>query len=127
MRYVFAVLIFSVLIALTLGCGKSSNPTSSKNAINHDLDQWDHKTGFIIKKENKKVLVVKYISKEDLQSKTTDEILLISKPNAIWLTVSNEDSYASLKKGDKVNFIIQGSTSDMYPGEASATNIEVIP
>ncbi|MGG4143051.1 DUF3221 domain-containing protein [Paenibacillus algorifonticola] len=95
---------------------------------------WDYRTGYIIDKKDQKVLVVRNITDQDVKNlndqelkvNSIQEILKKSSPDAMWLTVQNEEQYNPLNITDKVDIVINGSLGDSYPMQAEAKEITKI-
>lgn len=81
-------------------------------------ERWDHKEGYVVSKENGRVLVVRD-QVANIEAPLS-EILEDAKPNAIWLSVDKAE-YDSVVVGDKLSVTIANGAIDMsYPAQATA-------
>lgn len=103
--------IFFLLILITLitGCNKPSKPPDFQGRI-IDIDKTH-------------ILVVSNVSVEEVETMTTNEILSVKAPNAVWLNVNGSSKY---KVGQLVNVWYQGGVNHSYPAQAGAKKVEII-
>ncbi|MED5018665.1 DUF3221 domain-containing protein [Paenibacillus chibensis] len=99
-----------VILALAAGCSSSNKPVASN-------ERWDYKEGFVVAKENGRVLVVRdRVTNETPLSKILEE----AQPNAIWLSVG-QAQYDHVSAGDQISIDIpNGAVDESYPAQASA-------
>ncbi|MFC5446825.1 DUF3221 domain-containing protein [Paenibacillus aestuarii] len=103
MKGIFAVLVFMLSLC---GC------TQQKK------ESWNYGEGYVVAKENDKVLVVR--NKVANINAPLSEILA-NESDAIWLTVTKDNSKA-VNIGDKVTMAItDGIIEQSYPGQAAGT------
>ncbi|MHA7966796.1 DUF3221 domain-containing protein [Paenibacillus sp. CAU 1782] len=108
MKKIIVLLVFALVLAT--GC-------SSVNKDEVD-GPWNYKKGFVVSKEDGRVLVVR--DKVDEIDAPLNEILEEAQPDAIWLSVNNKD-FNAVSVGDKVNITIpNGMVDQSYPAQASA-------
>lgn len=106
MKKAFVMLIF--ILFLVAGC-------SSNNDIGSN-EHWDREEGYIVAKENGRILIVP--NKVENFKITLDEILKASKPYAIWLAVDKSE-YDAVEVYDHVRIEINGGIDQSYPEQAS--------
>ena len=75
MKKMFVLLMF--VLVLATGCSSDINSESDEH--------WNHKEGFVVAKEDGRVLVVR--DRVDNIEAPLNEILEDAQPNAIWLSV----------------------------------------
>ncbi|MGN7359754.1 DUF3221 domain-containing protein [Paenibacillus sp. SAF-054] len=98
-----------MLLLLVMGC------SAAKDAAPEG--RWDHKNGYVVAKENGRVLVVR---KQAAPDTPLNEILEKAQPDAIWLSVGKDD-YVSVSVGDEVGIrIANGAIDESYPEQAGA-------
>lgn len=103
------ILLFAVLVLAT-GC--SSNNSGESGEI------WDYREGFVVTKEDGRILVVR--DKVANLEAPLSEILEEAQPNAIWLSVDKTD-YDAISVGDQVSIKIpNGAVDQSYPAQATA-------
>ncbi|MGF7036101.1 hypothetical protein J2T17_007152 [Paenibacillus mucilaginosus] len=106
------ILILLVVPVLTMGC-------STKNNVKSD-ELWDYKDGFVVAKEDGRVLVVR--NKVDNPNEPLNEILENALPDAIWVQVDKSD-FASVMIGDEVSISFPdgvGLINQSYPLQTKA-------
>lgn len=80
-------------------------------------EHWNYKAGFVVAKENNKLLIVR--EKPTVNEVSINEILENAQPDAIWLTVDESD-YKIVSVGDKVKMKIpSGAIDQSYPAQAA--------
>lgn len=104
-----------VMLILFLATGCSTNNDITSN------EQWSYKEGFVVAKENDRILVVRRVT--NIETPLSD-ILEEAQPNAIWLSVDKSD-YDSVSVGDQVSInIANGAIDQSYPAQAAADVIK---
>ncbi|GIP26317.1 hypothetical protein J23TS9_14470 [Paenibacillus sp. J23TS9] len=112
MKKMFVLFVF--VLVLATGC--SSDNTSESDG------RWNHKEGFVVAKENGRVLVVR--DRVDNIEAPLNEILEDASPNAIWLSVDKK-GFDVVSVGDQVSINIHnGAIDQSYPAQASADVIK---
>lgn len=106
----WSLLVLPCLFLFIIGCtgNESTNP-----------EKWDRTNGYVIGKEEQKILVVRQIP--ETGNISVSQILEQNKPDAIWVTVKNSEVYDAIVIGDKVELSIEGSIKNSYPAQATAT------
>ncbi|WP_054023955.1 DUF3221 domain-containing protein [Bacillus sp. FJAT-28004] len=114
--------LFFLVIMLTFFSG------CSVNSVNEDDSKknWDYKEGFVVSKEDSKILVVQNSNITELKQKSIEEILDIVQPNAIWVTAEKEADLDVIEVGDQVSIKIDGGVDQSYPAQTSARKITKI-
>ncbi|RJE83015.1 DUF3221 domain-containing protein [Paenibacillus sp. 1011MAR3C5] len=115
------VLTLVLLAAVALaGCGSDSKEKAA----------WDYQSGRVIAIQNDQLLVVQSKDVTELELKpeleSVDEILTVLRPQAIWLTVTDETDMAGVEVGDDVRVEIEGGVAESYPAQATARKIEKV-
>lgn len=111
-------------VLLLGGCAltmpKSSEQPLAKSQDIGSNDPWNYNEGFVIAKEDQKILMVRY----DLGEKTVGQILKESQPNAIWIEVKDKSQYDSIVLGDKVSVKYEDIAiiNTSYPAQTSSAN-----
>jgi len=104
-------IIMWLFVLLTLAAG----PPSPNQAAD---DRWDVKEGYVVAKENGRILVVRD-HVPDFHA-PLNEILEDAIPNAIWLSVNQAD-FDAAEIGDKIGISIpNGAINQSYPAQAAA-------
>lgn len=105
-----------LLLVLILATGCSSNNNSESN------EHWNYKEGFVVAKDDGRVLVVRD-RVENIEA-PINEILEGAQPNAIWLSVDKK-GFDAVSVGDEVRINIpNGAIDQSYPAQASADVIK---
>lgn len=93
-------------------------------------EAWDYKQGRVVAIETPKLLVVQSSDVTDLELAPTkealDELLNVVKPDAVWVTVTDEKLLEGIEVGDEVSVEIQGELSDTYPAEGAASDVREV-
>ncbi|MWV46063.1 DUF3221 domain-containing protein [Paenibacillus sp. HJL G12] len=101
--------IFAVILLLITGCSAAK--------VAEPEGRWDHKHGYVVAKENGRVLVVR---KQAAPETPLNDILAEAQPDAIWLSVGKGD-YDAVSVGDEVGIrIANGAIDESYPAQAGA-------
>ncbi|MEW4430240.1 MULTISPECIES: DUF3221 domain-containing protein [Paenibacillus] len=98
------------LFLLIVGCSGNESTTPEK---------WDRSNGYVIAKEDHKMLIVRHIP--ETGNISVSQILEQNKPDATWITVKNLDVYDTIAIGDNVELSLEGSIKKSYPSQATAT------
>lgn len=103
-------LVVASLFLIIVACSgnESTNP-----------EKWDRSNGYVIAKEEQKILIVRHIPEKGNIS--VSELLEHNKPDAIWITVKNSEVYDTIMIGDTVELRIEGVIKKSYPAQADAT------
>lgn len=106
----WSLLVVPFLLLFIVGC--SGNESTN-------LEKWDRSNGYVIGKEDQKILVVKHTPENShiLMS----QILEQNKLDAIWISVQNSEVYNTIVIGDNVDLSITGPIKKSYPSQATAT------
>lgn len=106
----WSLLVVPCLLLFIVGCSgnESTNP-----------EKWDRSNGYVIAKEDQKILIVRHISEPSNIS--VSELLEQNKPDAIWVTLKNPEVYDTIAIGDNVELSIEGVIKNSYPAQANAT------
>lgn len=105
----WSLLAVPCLLLFLIGCS-GNEPTNT--------EKWDRSNGFVIRKEDQKILVVRH--EPDTSYTSVSQILEQNKPDAIWITVKNSEMYDTIVIGDNVELSITGSIKKSYPSQADA-------
>lgn len=93
-------------------------------------EEWDYKQGRVVAIDVPKLLVVQSTDIADLELAPTkealEELLDIVKPDAVWVTVSDESLLEGIEVGDEVNVEIAGELTNTYPAEGTATDVREV-
>jgi len=107
-------------VVILSGCGAGEKPEAA----------WDYKSGRVIAIQNNQLLVVqsKDVAEIELKPelKSVDEILAVLRPQAIWLTVTDETDITGVEVGDDVFVEIEGEVAESYPAQAKAGKIKKV-
>jgi len=105
-------------MVMLVGCGTDKKPEAA----------WDYQSGRVIAIQNDQLLVVqsKDVSEIELKPESVDEILSVLRPQAIWLTVTDETDITGIEVGDDVLVEIKGEVAESYPAQAEAGKIEKV-
>lgn len=107
-------------VVILAGCGAGEKPEAA----------WDYQSGRVIAIQNDQLLVVqsKDVSEIELKPEleSVDEILTVLRPQAIWLTVTDETDITGIEVGDDVLVEIKGEVAESYPAQAKAGKIEKV-
>lgn len=106
----WSLFVIASLFLVIVACSGNASTTPEK---------WDHSNGYVIAKEEQKILTVRHIPETGNRSVT--ELLEYNKPDAIWITVKNPEVYDTIKIGDNVQLSIEGVIKKSYPAQADAT------
>ncbi|HYE66998.1 MAG TPA: YobA family protein [Anaerovoracaceae bacterium] len=107
-----AFLIVFLLISLFAGCG-----VDQPNGMPGAPDKEPGMTGYVMGKENERILVVDPVSQDFSSTGGVNEFY-----DAIWFSNIPEE----IKEGDKVKVWFD-AVADSYPGQSEAIRIEVLP
>jgi hypothetical protein len=93
-------------------------------------EEWDYKQGRVVAIDVPKLLVVQSADITDLELAPTkealEELLDVVKPEAVWVTVSDESLLEGIEVGDEVNVEIAGELTNTYPAEGTATDVREV-
>lgn len=113
--------------------GTNGQPDQQEEQVSSSPDQeeaWDYKQGRVVAIETPKLLVVQSSDITDLELAPTkealEELLDVVRPEAVWVTVTDESLLEGIEVGDEVNVEIQGELSDTYPAEGRASDVREI-
>ncbi|KGP83558.1 MULTISPECIES: DUF3221 domain-containing protein [Paenibacillus] len=106
----WSLLVVPCLFLFIVGCSgnESTNP-----------EKWDRSNGYVIAKEDQKILIVRHIP--ETGNISVSELLEQNKPDAIWITLKNPEVYDTIAIGDNVELSIEGAIKKSYPAQANAT------
>lgn len=106
-------IVFLLAIAGVISTGCSSSSESSKDG------PWDYSEGYVVAKENGRVLVVRD-QVSDFNAPLND-ILESAAPNAMWISVSKAD-FNKVAVGDHVDIHFPNGVAidQSYPAQTSA-------
>lgn len=111
-RVMFAVAGMMILLAMAVvlaGCSQAGKS---------DAEGWNYKEGYVVAKENGKILVIR--DRVEQTGANLGDLLINVQPNAIWLSVDKEE-YDTVRIGDKVSVTIpDGQVNPSYPAKADA-------
>ncbi|MFD0590914.1 DUF3221 domain-containing protein [Paenibacillus sp. GCM10027627] len=90
-------------------------------------EPWNYETGRVIAIEESRVLVVESADITDIEitadKSAVDELLKVTKPDAIWLTVTDMAETSDIVVGDEVRVELEGEVKNSYPAEGNASQI----
>ncbi|MFI2856221.1 DUF3221 domain-containing protein [Paenibacillus sp. JSM ZJ436] len=92
---------------------------SGNESINPE--KWDRSSGYVIAKEDQKILVVRHKPELETGNMSVSELLKQNQPDAIWITLKNPEVYDTIAIGDNVELGIEGVIKNSYPAQANAT------
>jgi len=106
----WSLLVVPWLFLFIVGCSgnESTNP-----------EKWDRSNGYVIAKEDQKILIVRHVPETDNIS--VSELLEQNNPDAIWIKLKNPEEYDTIVIGDHVELSIDGVIKKSYPAQANAT------
>ena len=104
------LLVVPCLLLFIIGCSSNESITPEK---------WDRSEGYVIEKEDLKILVVRHIP--ETGNISVSQILELNEPDATWITVNNSEVYQTIVIGDHVELSIEESIKKSYPSQANAT------
>ncbi|WP_145321755.1 DUF3221 domain-containing protein [Paenibacillus xylanexedens] len=106
----WSLLVVPFLLLFIIGCSgnESTNP-----------EKWDRSNGYVIGKEDHKILVVKHTP--ETGNISISQIFEQNTLDAIWITLKNSEVYDTIVIGDNVDLSITGPIKKSYPSQATAT------
>ncbi|MFB9324611.1 signal peptidase I [Paenibacillus aurantiacus] len=83
---------------------------------------WDYQQGIIVGKESGRVAIVREVSANALRVRSTEELINMAYPEALWANVDQEAEIGALRIGDEVTYTLIGDFELTTPLQAKATN-----
>ncbi len=87
---------------------------------------WDYQQGVIVGIEPDRVAIVRNVSVNALRVRSTEEIMGMAHPEALWAIVEHKEDIQALKIGDTVKYELIGDFKLTTPLQAKAANFERI-
>ncbi|MFF2890659.1 DUF3221 domain-containing protein [Paenibacillus sp. NPDC057967] len=118
-KAVMTLVLLAAVVTL-VGCGSDKKQEAA----------WDYQAGRVIAIQDDQLLVVQSKDVTEIELKpeleSVDEILTVLRPQAIWLTVTDETDMVGVEVGDDVRVEIEGAVAESYPAQATASKIEKV-
>lgn len=116
--------VFTILLLLSCETTRT-NGKDSAEMISTEKFQIE---GYIISKENDRLLIVENLSKEQADTKkyTTNQILEKANPHATWISAADPLSSNDYQVGERIQVTIKGGVDASFPAQAAAEKIEVL-
>ncbi|WP_221566888.1 YobA family protein [Alkalihalobacillus sp. TS-13] len=122
---IVCMFLFAYLVIIpNLPGNASSIPGQSGNGAMPEEDLWEQSiTGYIVDKENERILVLEGIEKEELEGFDPKNIHEYPSSGAYWFKVDSVDTY---KIGQKVEVWPKGAIAESYPAQGTAGKINIL-
>lgn len=106
------------------------NQVQPETTADPEAEAWDYKQGRVVAIDAPKLLVVQSSDITDVETAPTkeaiEELLQVVKPDAVWVTVSDDTLLEGIEVGDEVNIEIAGELTDTYPAEGTASDVREV-